>query len=127
MTTTGETSQQIADGKYALLTTFRKDGTPVPTAVWLAACDGGVGVWTGRNSGKAKRIRRDGRVTLATCDMRGRHAGPAVTAHAIVVDRADGDDIVAAISRKYGLLGRWYIRFSERGERRAHLACLRIT
>ena len=43
----------LADEKYILLTTFRRDGTPVPTPVWVVSLDEGkLGFWTSSGSGK---------------------------------------------------------------------------
>jgi hypothetical protein len=103
---TVSTGEQLADAQFVSLTTFRKDGTAVPTAVWVAAVPDGLGVWTVADSGKVKRIRRDGTVTVAVCDLRGTPTGPAVPAHARVLD-ADGTARVrTAVRRKYKLLGR---------------------
>ena len=56
-----------------LLTTFRRDGTPVSTPVWVVALDGGdVGFWTSSGSGKAKRLAHTARVTVQPSDGRGR-------------------------------------------------------
>lgn len=96
----------LADAQFVLLTTFRKDGSGVPTPVWVAAVPDGLGVWTAAATGKVKRIRRDGTVTLAACDRRGNPTGPAVDGTARVLD-ADGTARVrAAVRRKYGLLGK---------------------
>ena len=59
-----------------LLTTFRRDGTPVSTPVWVVALDGGdVGFWTSSGSGKAKRLGHTGRVILQPSDARGKVKG----------------------------------------------------
>lgn len=98
--------EQLADAQFVSLTTFRRDGTGVPTPVWVAAGPDGLGVWTVADSGKVKRIRRDGTVTLAVCDRRGTVTGPALPGHARVLD-ADGTARVrVAVRRKYGLLGK---------------------
>ena len=47
----------LGDEKYLLLTTFKRDGTPVATPVWAAPLDSGeIGFWTSSGTGKAKRI-----------------------------------------------------------------------
>ena len=98
-------AEQLADAQFVSLTTFRRDGTAVPTAVWVAAVPDGLGVWTVADSGKVKRIRRDGTVTLAVCDRRGTPTGPAVPGHARILD-ADGTARVrTAVRRKYKVLG----------------------
>ena len=72
----------LDDEKYILLTTFRRDGTPVATPVWVVGLDGGrLGFWTSSGSGKAKRLAHTERVTVSPCDARGR-----VRANAGVVD-----------------------------------------
>jgi hypothetical protein len=45
----------LIDEKYMLLKTFRRDGTPVSTPVWLADLgDREIGFWTSSASGKVK-------------------------------------------------------------------------
>jgi len=45
----------LIDEKYMLLKTFRRDGTPVSTPVWLADLgDSETGFWTSSASGKVK-------------------------------------------------------------------------
>lgn len=105
-------AEQLADAQFVSLTTFRRDGTAVPTAVWVAAVPDGLGVWTVADSGKVKRIRRssaeshDGAaVTLAACDRRGTPTGPAVPGHARVLDAEGTGRVRTAVRRKYRLLG----------------------
>ncbi|MFJ6792788.1 PPOX class F420-dependent oxidoreductase [Streptomyces sp. NPDC091268] len=66
------TFEELAAARYVSLTTFRKDGTPVATPVWAAVQGGELYVWTRTDSWKVKRIRGNGRVTVAPCDARGR-------------------------------------------------------
>ena len=79
---------ELADEQFVLLTTFRRDGRGVPTPVWVAPLDGGLGVWTVAGSGMVTRIGRDGRVTVAPCDRRGTPLGAPVPGQARLVDRA---------------------------------------
>jgi PPOX class probable F420-dependent enzyme len=104
---------QLAAEKYVLLTTFRKNGTGVGTAVWAAGDAGELLVWTQRDSGKVKRVRRDGRVQLQACDARGhRTHGPKLTGRARLLDDEGSDRTRRAIGRKYGVLGRLSMLFS---------------
>ncbi|MEV0806526.1 PPOX class F420-dependent oxidoreductase [Micromonospora sp. NPDC050200] len=110
---------RLAAEKYLLLTTFRKDGRAVPTPVWAVRDGDTLAVWTAADSGKVKRIRRDGTVTLAPCDVRGRPLGTAVPGHAVLCSPQESDRVRDLIKRKYRLLGRLSLLGSRlrRGER----------
>jgi len=93
----------LADESYVLVTSFRRDGTPVATPVWVAGDGDGLIVWTPAKTGKVKRIRRDGTVTVAPCTFRGEPTGPAVAGRATIV--TDGRRARTLIKRKYGVRG----------------------
>lgn len=99
-------TEELARSRYALLRTYRRDGREVATPVWIVGLGGTLGIWTARDSGKVKRIRHDGKVSVATCDARGRHAGPAHPGRATILDSSGTEAVRAEIRRKYGLLGR---------------------
>jgi PPOX class probable F420-dependent enzyme len=66
----------LAGEKYISLTTFKQDGTPVATPVWVVSDDGRrLLVWTGPQTWKVKRLRRDPRVIVSASDFRGRTRG----------------------------------------------------
>lgn len=95
----------LSEEKYMLLTTFRRDGTPVKTPVWVVALDGGsVGFWTSSGSGKAKRLAHNERVTVQACDARGRlrPGSEALEATARVVRGAELETIRQRVVAKYG-------------------------
>jgi PPOX class probable F420-dependent enzyme len=96
------TLEQLSSEKYVLLTTFRKDGRAVPTPLWAVPAETGLAVWTPRGTGKVKRIRNSGRVTVAACDSRGNTTGEAVEANARIGDEADRLRVGTALVRKYG-------------------------
>ncbi len=96
----------LGEGKYLLVTTFKRDGSAVPTPVWVARDGAELVFWTVANSGKVKRIRNSGRVDLAPCDVRGKPSGPSQPGTARLLD-ADGTERARKlIQRKYGLIGR---------------------
>jgi PPOX class probable F420-dependent enzyme len=97
---------RLAAEKYVLLTTFRKDGRAVPTPVWVARDGDALVVWTVKDSGKVKRIRRSAEVTVAPCDARGRAHGEAVPGRAVLCDAAETERIRGLLARRYGLMGR---------------------
>jgi PPOX class probable F420-dependent enzyme len=97
------------------LTTYRKDGTPVATPVWVVGYEDGVAVWTNAAAAKVKRLRRDPAVTLAPCTLRGRLTGAAVVGRARLLSVEDSARVRALIRRKYRLQG-WLVTW--RAERR---------
>lgn len=97
---------RLSTGKYLLLTTYRKDGTAVPTPVWVARDNDQLVAWSAANAGKVKRIRRDGRVEVAPCDVRGTPTGPAVPGMARVLDEAGTASAKHLIVQKFPLTGR---------------------
>lgn len=99
----------LASEQYVRLTTFRRDGTPVGTPVWLVGGDGELLVITGSTTGKVKRLRHTPRVTLAACDARGRVKPGAVEREGVaelVEEPAEAERIARAVTRRYGVLGR---------------------
>jgi uncharacterized protein len=100
------TLEQLGAEKYVLLTTFRRDGRAVPTPLWVVPDGSGLAFWTPAGTGKVKRIRNSGRVTVAACDVRGNVRGAAIEAQARIGDAADLRRVGEGLKRKYGLLGR---------------------
>jgi PPOX class probable F420-dependent enzyme len=72
----------LANAKSILLTTFKRDGTPVPTPVCHVVENGIVYATTFESASKVKRIRHDPRVTISTCTMSGKPTGPTYAARA---------------------------------------------
>jgi PPOX class probable F420-dependent enzyme len=97
---------RLAGEQFVLLTTFKRDGTAVPTPVWVVADGDRLAVTTIAATGKVKRIRNNGRALLAPCTRSGRRRGPDVEVHAEVATGAEGQRVAALVQSKYGLLGR---------------------
>ncbi len=97
-----ELAEALRRAKYMYLTTYSEAGTPGSVPTWLWLHDGAVYFTTQRASLKARRIRRNGRVTVHV----GTQAGPAFEGRADWVDdRPDLEQaILAAYRRKYWLL-----------------------
>jgi len=98
--------ERLSGGKYLLVTTFRKDGTPVPTPVWVVRDGDQLAVWTPTESYKVRRIRANPRVRLAPCTIQGRPTGDEVTGTARILDAAGAKRIRRLIGRRYGIVGR---------------------
>ena len=96
-----------ADEKYILFTTFRRDGTPVSTPVWIVPIDDTTfGFWTSSGSGKAKRLAHTSRVTIQPCNGRGtvRSGTHPVEATAQLVTGEQLRTIRTKIVSKYGVM-----------------------
>jgi hypothetical protein len=89
---------------YLNLKTFRKSGVGVPTPVWFVEHEGVLYVWTIDGSGKVKRIRNNGSVQVAPCDVRGRLLGDWLDAQAnLVTNQATIEVVDQLLNRKYGI------------------------
>jgi PPOX class probable F420-dependent enzyme len=90
----------LAGERYISLTSFKRDGTPVSTPVWVVSDDGRrLLVWTGAGTWKVKRIRRDPHVLVAASSMRGTERGERIAATARLADVPGLDEL---FRRKYG-------------------------
>lgn len=97
--------QAVGRRRYVSLTTFRRSGVPVATAVWIAPVGDALAVMTGAATGKAKRLRHDPRVELRECSASGRVAdgAPVVSGRAdIVTDPVKQEALLGGHRRKYG-------------------------
>jgi uncharacterized protein len=96
--------EQIAACKRALLVTYRRDGTPVPTPVWAALGEGGrLYVRSERSAGKLKRLRNDARLLVAPCTVRGKPLGAPLEATARMLEPEQEPVAERALARRYGL------------------------
>jgi PPOX class probable F420-dependent enzyme len=108
----------LADERYISITTFRRDGTPASTPVWVVSDDPHrLLVATGAGTWKVRRIKRDPHVRVAGCSARGKVHGEAVEGVARLVEE---EQLVRRLQdEKYG----WQKRLIEAG---THLV-LRLT
>jgi len=93
----------LGSEKYISLETFKKNGEGVKTPVWFVLHNDALYVYTEADSWKVKRIRRNPRVRVAACTMRGAVTGPWLDATASLVE---GDERLAAdklLNKKYFL------------------------
>jgi len=101
--------ESFAGQKYLNLETFKKSGEGVKTPVWFAADPARdlrsdtarLYAYTIGNSGKVKRIRNNGRVRIAPCDMRGNLLGEWVDARAEIVTGVDAQYGDRLLNKKY--------------------------
>jgi uncharacterized protein len=95
--------------KNALLHTFRRSGEAVPTPVWFGLADGKLYFRTYADTAKLKRIRRNPRVLVGPCDVRGKPKGPMIEARARLLEPGEEPAAEQAIRSNYGLFRRFYL------------------
>ena len=97
----------LAGEKYISLTTFKRDGTPVATPVWVVSDDGRrLLVWTGPRTWKVRRLRRNPRVLVAASDFRGSVRGESYAGIGRLLDVPQGSLVEPLLNCKYGLTRR---------------------
>lgn len=105
------TLADLGSEQFVSLTTFRRTGEPVATAVWTAREGSDLVVTTIATTGKVKRLRRTPRATVRPCTRSGVVApgAPEVEAEAEVVDDpAEVRRLTGVLAAKYGLLARLF-------------------
>ena len=97
--------------KFGLVVTFRRDGTAVPSPVWMAVDDHHrVYFETGATSWKVKRIRSDPTVLVAASTFRGRPTGPIIRGQARILATSEWPHAEATLANAFGLDRKLYRR-----------------
>ena len=96
--------RSLAAQRYISVTTYRRDGRAVSTPVWFALDGTRILVWTDQASGKAKRIRANGRAAVAASDARGKVTGPRYEAKGRVLPASEDASSRKLLTSKYRLL-----------------------
>ena len=87
-----------------LLTTYRRDGTPVGTPVHVAVDGDRAFVRTWDTTWKLKRIRNDPSVEVRPSTVGGRTTGPGLRARARVLEGEESAHAGRMLARKYPVL-----------------------
>jgi uncharacterized protein len=96
----------LGDEQFLSLTTFRKSGERVSTAVWIGRDGDALIVTTPEASGKVKRLRNSPRVELRPCNRMGRvkdGVEPVAGVAEVLTDEGSRERLTGIIRRKYGL------------------------
>jgi PPOX class probable F420-dependent enzyme len=97
-----------------LLTTYKRDGAPVPTPVSIAF-DGDRAFFRSYDQAwKTKRLRNNPRVEIAPATLRGKPTGPAVAARATLLTGAQARLAARALGRRHRLLQAVLVPFAHR-------------
>lgn len=105
---TADSFEALAGEEYALMVTFRRSGRPVATPMWFGFEGGRVYVRSLADAGKVKRLRRDPRVRVAPCSLRGNPTGPFSEGIGRILGADEEQLAESALDRHYGLRRRLY-------------------
>ena len=106
MTSTDSAFTALGDEQYLSLTTFRKSGERVSTAVWIGRDGDALIVTTPEATGKVKRLRNSPRVEVRPCNRMGLvkdGVEPVGGVAEVLTDEGSRERLTGIIRRKYGL------------------------
>jgi len=95
---------QFVNQRTVLLTTYRRDGTPVGTPVNIVVDGERAFVRTFDTAWKLKRIRKNPRVEIAPSTVRGKPTGAAIGARARVLAGSESEHASRALNKKHPIL-----------------------
>jgi PPOX class probable F420-dependent enzyme len=104
MTTTAAGLERFLEKKTALLTSYRRDGTPVGTPVTVAVEGSHAYIRTFDKAGKMKRIRRNPEIEIAPSTLLGRPLGPPIRARVRLLGGTEADHAAGLIARRQPVL-----------------------
>ena len=96
--------ESFAQRRTALLTTYKRDGTAVPTPVTIAVDGERAYVRTWDSAWKAKRMRNSPAVRVAPSTVRGRATGPSIGARSRLLDGEEARHAARAIAHRQPIL-----------------------
>jgi len=96
--------ERFTDQPTVLLTTYRRDGTPVGTPVSIAVEGDHAFIRTYDRAWKAKRMRNNPDVEVAPSTRGGKPTGPAVPAQARLLEGEEAEHAAELLARKNRIL-----------------------
>ena len=102
----------FADVQYINLVTFKKDGSKVTTPVWVAQQNNSLVVTTGKNAGKVKRIRNNGKAIIYTTNQSGskKLSEELEVKGSILSDEDLKTEAVTILKKKYGMMAKMMLK-----------------
>jgi PPOX class probable F420-dependent enzyme len=96
--------EQFNGKPFLNLESFRKNGQGVKTPVWFTQAGEVIYVRTVAGSGKVKRVRHNGSISIVPCEANGNPTGEWVQAEAVeVTDQETADLVARLLGEKYGV------------------------
>jgi uncharacterized protein len=101
----GTVMNDLDAARYISLTTFKRDGSPVATPVWITGSSGSYEFTTGDKAWKTRRLLNNSSVRVQVCDLRGRAKPNATIYEGTGEVRTSAESVAAterALAAKYG-------------------------
>ena len=98
------TFEPFARRRTALLTTYKRDGTPVDTPLTIAVEGDRAFIRTYDRAWKAKRMRNNPEVRIAPCTVRGKPRGQAIPARTRLLEGEEAARAARALARRQRVL-----------------------
>tara|TARA_Y100000590_G_scaffold11977_1_gene14588 strand:- start:507 stop:878 length:372 start_codon:yes stop_codon:yes gene_type:complete len=98
--------------EYINLITYRNNGSPVSTPVWLSSLDDYLVVTTSLNAGKVKRVRANGKATIYKTNQSGsKKLSQEIDVKAsIIEDENEKQKGIKSIQKKYSPMYKLFMR-----------------
>ena len=97
-----EAMDRLERARHCLVISYRRNGAAVATPVWFALDGDRLVFESDADSAKLKRLRRDPRVRIVPCTMRGRPLGPALETQARLLPASEHEAAERALAERYG-------------------------
>lgn len=94
----------FAGHKYMRLTSFREDGTGVPTPVWFVHAEEKIYFFTTSKTWKVKRIQNNPKVEICPCSYKGKVEGKCFEATARILEGSEALKGKSYLQKKYGFM-----------------------
>ena len=104
----------LSSAKTILLTTYKRDGTPVATPVSIAFAGDRAFFRSYDQAWKTKRLRNNPEVDVAASTLRGKPVGPPVHARATLLDGEQAQMAAQALARHHRVLQGLLVPLSHR-------------
>ena len=104
----------LESAKTILLTTYKRDGTPVATPVSIAFAGDRAFFRSYDKAWKTKRLRNNPEVEVAASTLRGKPSGPPVHARATLLDGEQARIAARALARRHRALQGLLVPLSHR-------------
>jgi PPOX class probable F420-dependent enzyme len=103
-TNTASPLQPFLGRRTALLTTYKRDGTPIATPVTIAVAGDRAFIRSFDKAWKSKRMKNNPSVQLAPSTIRGKPVGPAINAKTRLLDGEEAARAARRVARRQPIL-----------------------